>query len=240
MQGYLILTVLVFIIFGIILYRKSSTFETNGLDSYVINLPRRADRLENFKKHYFNSEFASNELIVVQAIDGSKLEEIDGYIPESTHKIIKTGKRNNHSELTPGMIGCYLSHYKTYENFLNSGKQTAFIFEDDSKVLPKIGNAFDNLPHDWDLIMFGAQSCMDCPEVDANFRRLHDFYGAGGYLINRQGAMKMIQNKENPIAHQVDILMGKLCKEGKLNVYSVKNNLVDTAPMGSDVQMGLS
>jgi GR25 family glycosyltransferase involved in LPS biosynthesis len=240
MRGSFIVAILVLIICAIIVYRKSSTFETGGLDSYVINLPRRADRLQQFKEHYSKSEIASNNLIVVQAIDGSKLDEIDGYITESTQQILKTGKRKDHSELTPGMIGCYLSHYKTYEEFLKSEKPTALIFEDDSKILPKFGNTFDNLPQDWDLVMIGAQSCMECPDVDGNFRRLHSFYGAGGYLINRQGALKMIQNKENPIGHQVDLLMGKLCKEGKLNVYSVKNNLVDTAPMGTDVQMGLS
>ena len=239
-KSFIIALAIVIVICAVILYTKTSAFETGGLDSYVINLPRRSDRLQQFKQHYYKSEIASNNLIVVQAVDGSNLAEIYGYVTESTQKILTTGKRNSHSELTPGMIGCYLSHYKTYEEFLKSGKPTAFIFEDDSKILPIFGSTLDNLPPDWDLVMIGVQSCMECPAVDGKFNRLHDFYGAGGYLINRQGAQKMIQNKETPIAHQVDLLIGKLCKEGKLNVYSVKNNLVDTAPMGSDVQMGLS
>jgi len=50
----------------------------------------------------------------------------------------------------------------------------------------------------------------------------------------------MIKYKENPVAHQIDLLMGKLCKQNKLNLYSLRTNLVDTAHMGSDVQMGLT
>jgi glycosyl transferase family 25 len=221
-------------------YRKQEFF-SQEIDSYVINLPRRPDRLENFKINYYKSDISKNNLIVINAIDGKDFKQIEGFVPESTKKIIKSGQRKTHDELTPGMIGCYLSHYKAYEEFLKSGKEMALIFEDDSKIISSpFDSRLNNYPKDWDIIMIGVQSCMDCPDVNENFMRLHYFYGAGGYLINRQGAKKMIENKENPIAHQIDLLMAKLCKEMKINVYSVKNNLVDTEPMGSDVQMGLT
>lgn len=239
MKGTVIIILLILVACILIVYKKNEPF-TSDIDAYVINLPRRSDRLAQFKEKYYNSELATNNLVIVEAIDGSNLNNIDGFTPESTQKIIKTGKRKSHDELTPGMIGCYLSHYKTYQEFLDSGKPYAFIFEDDSEIIPKFGDALNNLPQDWDIVMFGVQSCMDCPIFDSKFKRLHDFYGAGGYLINRQGAMKIIQNKEDPIAHQIDLLMAKLCKEGKMNIYSVKNNLVNTAHMGTDVQMGLS
>jgi GR25 family glycosyltransferase involved in LPS biosynthesis len=226
----------VLIVCGFYIFTKN----TSDVDAYVINLPRRSDRLLQFKNHFSDSELASSNLTVVEAVDGSDTDSIREYMPESTFKILKTGERNDHSELTPGMIGCHLSHYKTYEQFLNSGKPRAFIFEDDSKVLPTFGNTLSDLPDDWDIVMFGVQSCMNCPEFDSRFTRLHDFYGAGGYLINRGGAMKMMQYKEKPINNQIDLYIAKLCREGKLNVYSVKNNLVETAPMGTDVQMHVS
>lgn len=237
MESATTLVLAIVIACGIILYTRKEDSYTPEYDSYVINLRRRSDRLVNFKKHYYSSGISKNNLIVIEAIDGSDLSEIERFMPESTKKIVKTGKRDGHDELSPGMIGCYLSHYKAWEEFLKSGKPAAFMFEDDSKIAPHFGDALKNLPPDWDLVMFGVQSCMECPEFDSNFVKLNYFYGAGGYIINRQGALKMMQNRENPIAHQIDLLMGKLNKEGKVNVYSVKNNLVDTEPLGTDVQM---
>jgi len=236
MESSTTLVLAIVIACGIILYSKKDSY-TPDYDSYVINLRRRADRLLNFKKHYYESGLSKNNLIVIEAIDGSDLQQIEGFMPDSTKKILKTGKRDGHEELSPGMIGCYLSHYKAWEEFLKSGKPAAFMFEDDSKVVPNFGDTLNNLPPDWDLVMFGVQSCMDCPAHDSNFVKLNNFYGAGGYIINRSGALKMMQYKENPIAHQIDLLMAKLNKEGKVNVYSVKNNLIHTEPLGTDVQM---
>jgi len=239
MKNLFIISLLIIFIF-IIVYRKKDSF-SQEIDAYVINLPRRTDRLANFKDSYYKSDISKNNLIIVEAIDGKNFEQIQGFAPESTRRILKTGKRKTHQELTSGMIGCYLSHYKTYEKFLESGKEQAFIFEDDSKIAPVFFvDSLKNPPQDWDIIMVGVQSCMECPDFDENFKRLHEFYGAGGYLINRKGAYKMIKYKENPVAHQIDLLMGKLCKQNKLNLYSLRTNLVDTAHMGSDVQMGLT
>jgi len=239
MKNLFIISLLTIVIF-IIVYRKKDSF-SQEIDAYVINLPRRTDRLANFKDSYYKSDISKNNLIIVEAIDGENFEQIQGFAPESTRQILQTGKRKTHQELTPGMIGCYLSHYIAYEKFLESGKEHAFIFEDDSKIAPVFFvGALKNPPQDWDIIMVGVQSCMDCPDSDENFKRLNEFYGAGGYLINRKGAYKMMKYKENPVAHQIDLLMAKLCKENKLNSYSLRTNLVDTEPMGSDVQMGLT
>lgn len=179
-------------------------------------------------------------MTIVEAVDGSEIDKIREYMPESTFKIIKTGKRKDYTELTPGMIGCYLSHYKAYEQFLESGKQFAFIFEDDSKTVMPFGDALSNLPPDWDIVSLGVLRCMNCPDVDSRFVKLHDFYGTGGYIINRNGVTKMMQYKEKPINNQIDAYMAKLCREGKVNIYSVKPNLIETIPMGTDVQMQYS
>jgi GR25 family glycosyltransferase involved in LPS biosynthesis len=236
MEKFVTLLLAILVACGVVLYYRKDSY-TSEYDAYLINLRRRSDRLENFKKYYYESDLSKNNLIVIEAIDGSDVKQIEEFMPESTKKILRTGRREKGEELSAGMIGCYLSHYKVWEEFLKSGKPMAFVFEDDSKIVPNFGAALNNLPSDWDLVMIGVQSCMECPDFDSKFTKLNSFYGAGGYLINRQGARKMIQNKESPIEHQIDILMAKLCKEGKVNVYSVKDNLVHTESLGSDVQM---
>ena len=239
-----VVVVLMIIVILLLLLKSGDAFASPGfdqdIDAYLINLERRPERLENFKKSYYASELSNNKLIIIKAVDGANLGEIEGYMTEGTQRIITTGKRRDSDELTPGMLGCYLSHYKLYDEFLASGKQYAYVFEDDGKVLPEFKNKFKNAPADWDILMTGVQSCMECPEVNQDFTRAESFYGTGGYIISRAGAEKMKRFREPTITLQIDGFMGKLCKERKVNIYSLKKNLVDTVYMPSDVQMGVS
>jgi GR25 family glycosyltransferase involved in LPS biosynthesis len=203
---------------------------------YVINLPRRPERLDNFKKSFSNSDISDIDLKVISAVDGSDLSQIEGFTPESTMRIVKTGKRSANDELTPGMIGCYLSHYKTYEEFLKTDKMYALIFEDDAELKPNVRKTVNNLPKNWDIVSFGILSCFNCPDLNNSFTRTNDFYGTAGYIITREGAMKMMRYREKEITVQIDGLIGKFTQEGKISSYSVKNNLVDVKWFGTDIQ----
>ena len=99
MESATTLVLAIVIACGIILYTRKEDSYTPEYDSYVINLRRRSDRLVNFKKHYYSSGISKNNLIVIEAIDGSDLSEIERFMPESTKKIVKTGKRDGHDEL---------------------------------------------------------------------------------------------------------------------------------------------
>jgi len=227
---------------SLVLFRQKDNFQNDIVsdsEAYVINLPKRKERLDNFMRSFNSSDVSSVKITVVKAVDGSNLREIESYAPESTLRIVKTGKRSRNEDLTPGMIGCYLSHYKVYEEFLKSNKMYAFVFEDDAELHKTIGKNLKNLPEGWDLVSLGIQNCFNCPSHNDNFTRTHDFYGTAGYIINRQGAMKMIQNRENEITLQIDGLIGKFTREGKINGYSVKENLVVAKWFGTDIQQGV-
>lgn len=232
---------IVIIVFVIILFTKCSNFE-NNYTSYLINLPRRGDRLADFKSFFDASDISKNGLVIIEAVDGADFEQIEAYSPKSTRDIMLSGKRSNEEDLTPGMIGCYLSHYKTYEEFLKTDKTHAFIFEDDGEVHPEIIKNLPAFPPDWDIISLGILNCMECPDIDVNYTRPNKFWGTAGYIISRQGATKMINNRESKISMQIDGFIGKLTKEGKINGYSVKNKLVNVnyAKNKSDVQMNLN
>jgi GR25 family glycosyltransferase involved in LPS biosynthesis len=245
MTGMNIIIILLLIIIVVILFnntRENFTFNksTPDVDVYVINLERRPDRLAEFKESYLKSELASHNLNVVRAVDGSIPEEISGFETEGSRRIVSTGRRDFEGDLTPGMLGCYLSHYKVYDEFLKTGKEYAFVFEDDAKINNQIYDKFVDAPEDWDIIMICIQVCNDCPEVAEKYTRPNNFFGTAGYVINRKGVEKMIQNRENPIVNQFDGFIGKLTREEKLNVYSMKDNLLEVSGSGSDVQMRFS
>jgi glycosyl transferase, family 25 len=70
------------------------------------------------------------------AIDGRKLTD-DQMAKMCNMEVVKAWP----DLLTPGMIGCSLSHYEVYKKMVNEGIELAFILEDDtrlSKELPEV------------------------------------------------------------------------------------------------------
>jgi GR25 family glycosyltransferase involved in LPS biosynthesis len=242
MDKVVLFTITVLSVCGLVLFTQKEQFQNDILsdsEAYVINLPKRKERLDNFMKSFNSSDVSSIKITIIKAVDGSDPTQIEGFAPESTKRVIKTGKRSNNEDLTPGMIGCYLSHYKVYEEFLKSGKSFAFVFEDDAELKNTIGKNLSDLPENWDILSLGIQNCFNCPEHNDKFTKTHDFYGTAGYIISRKGAMKMIENREKEITLQIDGLIGKFTREGKINGYSVKQNLVEAKWFGTDIQQSV-
>ena len=75
---------------------------------YVINLEKNKKRLNNFHKHYQQCDLQSQPVERINAIYGLELPYKD-YIAENPED----------KGLTPGMVGCYLSHLQTYQQFID-------------------------------------------------------------------------------------------------------------------------
>ncbi len=232
----------------LLLSKHRSFFSADEFDSYLINLDRRRERLENFSKQYESSDMgAKKPFRRVEAVDGSKIELMGTVTPEiedGIKRIEKTGMRTSHPQMTRGMIGCYKSHYKVWNEIYASGKPYGLVFEDDAEMDPEIFKKIETrvvFPQEWDVILLGNVRLADYEKGPApGLLHVRDFWGLHGYLISRRGVAKMMLYRDMPISLQIDIFMSKLATEGKLDVFALDPPIVFQGNFGTDLQMRIT
>lgn len=105
-----------------------------NLHKIVINLEKRPDRLNIFKK---NCPF--NDINVIYGFDGSKLEfEEDKY------------KANQLKNLSKGEVGCFISHIRCYEYMIKNNIDNMLIFEDDCMFCDNFNEKIINIYNEYE------------------------------------------------------------------------------------------
>lgn len=212
---------------------QSQPIGPDNTQIYIINLEKNKERLNNFHKHYQKCDLQSQPVERINAIYGMDLPYKD-YIAENPED----------KGLTPGMIGCYLSHLHTYQKFLDSGKPYAIIFEDDAKIQNKdlykttISKLHNKIPDDWDMILLGYYNHEPNHRFDdeGEYYKFWNFYGLHCYIINRDSAQKLLDLLKPPFSKQIDLNMTSFAEASQLNIYGIKKvDVVQDAPY-SDVQ----
>jgi len=101
------------------------------MKTYIINLERSMVRKEHILRE---AEKCGLSYELVKAVDGKELSR------EDIEEMCDVDAIEAYPDwLTPGMLGCALSHYNVYKKIIQDNTETAFVLEDDM-VLP------DNLP----------------------------------------------------------------------------------------------
>jgi len=101
------------------------------MKTYIVNLERSEKRREHIVKE---AERCGLDYELVKAVDGKNLTEEDFNRLCDMEEV-----RKSPNWLTPGMIGCSLSHYEIYKKIVKDDVDVALVLEDDV-ILP------DNLP----------------------------------------------------------------------------------------------
>jgi glycosyl transferase family 25 len=243
----LILLIFISITLQLKVQNIQENFQTESLSIsvYVINLDRNKERYDLFMENY-NKLMPEIPIERISAIDGNTLsyKELEDIVSPDVLNGIKhidnTGERLSLKQLTRGMIGCYLSHIKIYENNINQSN-LVLIFEDDAKFDINIHDFIKdlkNIPDDWDIILLGTVQIFNYTDInqESSFKRVNKFWGTQGYLINNSGIQKMLKYYK-PINNQIDFIMGELSTNNLLNVYAYKDNIIYQSSIYSDVQM---
>ena len=235
---------LVILVTALFLLRtQHSFFSADEFDSYLINLDKRKERLENFKIQYETSDIGELKPFKrVAAVDGSAVELMGIVTPEVEEGIKyveKTGLRSS-TQLSRGMIGCYKSHYKVWDEIYSSGKPYGLVFEDDAEMdqdlYKKTAHRLD-FPEHWDIILLGHVRLIDYEKGPRpGLLLVREFWGTHGYLISRRGVANMMLYRDMPITLQIDGFMSKLAQEGKLLIYALDPPLVHQGNFGTDIQ----
>ncbi len=92
------------------------------MEIFVINLDRRPDRLEFIQQQLQNLNLSFTR---ISAVDGKQVDEDE--IPFDRKKFYLSAKR----EITPGEIGCAMSHRAIFKRMIDQSIPYALVLEDD-------------------------------------------------------------------------------------------------------------
>jgi GR25 family glycosyltransferase involved in LPS biosynthesis len=203
------------------------------VECYLINLKRDRARLAHFKKAFEASDLAPLGFTHREAFDGRLMNVPTMVSSRALAELLtaeKQGYRTKHYQLTRGAVGCFWSHYTTWQLFLETGKPCALIFEDDAALAPNLLAELrsTSVPPDWDILLLGHY-CHACTVMEdyEDVLRVNSFFGLHGYIIHRRGVQKIIHEPSFlPIRKQVDLQLSERCASGELKVYALKQQLV--------------
>jgi len=202
-------------------------------DAYVINLDRRADRLEKFR---ITHPDISGTVERWPATDGTPLK--------LTPELAKLFGANDFF-WKKAVMGCALSHLGLWWKLLNEKPdiQNFLIFEDDAKMIPgwqeTLQLSLNHIPENYDVLYLGGilppnRSGFDklLQPVTKYYSRIkpHQFFGqptptpyfhscAYAYIISRQGAQKVIESIQEKSGYwtSADHMLCSPCD--KMNLY---------------------
>ncbi len=126
---------------------------------YIISLKKNRERANNVIRGLNNLSGIFLNCSIFDAVDGSKLtqKEINNYLSIKAQYTLK--KPHTYDEIrTVGEIGCYLSHYKIWEDIILNDYKNCIIFEDDAftkENYETIMNYIETIPNDYDIAYLG-------------------------------------------------------------------------------------
>lgn len=205
--------------------------------AYVINLRRRADRMRHMRTQIVDraripTRTAITDVRRVEAVPGDALDLPflrRVLSPRAYEDVARArgprGFRTGHAQLTPGAVGCYLSHIETWKRVvrdLTHDDDHAWIFEDDIDLphdfVARARTVTRHVPDDWDLVLFGYCARPSSPSAAKKdlYRRLPSFLCLHAYAIRKRTARALLARPDLfPMTQQIDWYLRAL----GLNVY---------------------
>ncbi|ULT99895.1 hypothetical protein L3Y34_000870 [Caenorhabditis briggsae] len=192
-----------------------------GVDKiYLINLKRRSERLDRMQKIF---DLLGIEYSLLEATDGQKLDQLpedlknyhilDKYLDPITKRPMKNGE-----------IGCFLSHYRIWQDVVKNKYEKVIVFEDDLRFshdgLTRVREVLQDLGasgKEWDLIYLGRKKQSDSEELWISYHRhlssVEYSYWTLGYMLSLRGAEKLLAaeplNKMVPVDEYLPIMFDK-------------------------------
>jgi len=173
------------------------------MKTYVVSLKRAAERREYITKHVSDLKL---DYKIMEAVDGSLLTEDDLKANCDMDEVNKY-----RAWLSNSMIGCALSHYNVYEEFLKTNEKACLIIEDDASLPDNINEILSEIEgkvEGAEVVMLyyfpgkpcklssvGAQKIMDSKIM---FPLTVDLVTTAAYIISREAAQRM-HDKIKPI-----------------------------------------
>jgi hypothetical protein len=166
----------------------------------VINLARRPERLERFWK--LLADWPFNKPQRFEAVDGQVVE-----IPAEWDK-------------GPGAWGCMLSHRAVLDRAIGDGMRSLLLLEDDAFPVPNFtalaGEFLQNLPDDWDGLMFGAEHLLEPQVLRPGIVRCVAANRAHAYAVRGRFMQVLSEFWRNTANDHCDIVLSSLMRHFKV------------------------
>lgn len=152
-----------------------------------------------------------------------------------------------HQALTPGEIGCYLSHRHVWQRVVDGPDSCALVLEDDMtllQALPAVLSSIRHCPAQWDMIKLVGRPreralqawWLPQPARAALIRYARVPTMTGAYLVSREGARKLLATRTR-FFRPIDIDL-RHWWEGDLRVFGVLPYPVAVGPDGAISSIG--
>ncbi|HOQ38532.1 MAG TPA: glycosyltransferase family 25 protein [Acetivibrio sp.] len=164
-----------------------------SLDCILINLDRSPERLTRMQERLNRINLPFRK---VSAVDGKELVLTKEMINAAEYE------RCHGKYVVPTEVGCYLSHYRALQSFLESGKEFGLILEDDMEFCDDFMMVLEELirnHQDWDVVKMDGYNDKF---LSVTRKVLYKDYRmvlalahqpkSGSYLINRYAARKYV------------------------------------------------
>ena len=219
----------------------------------VINMERRPDRLRQLLRFLTGSDIGSVPTYRLSAHDGSKIDYKNGLLTEQAVKEMDTLRatriRAFHAQLSPGAIGCYLSHLDAWKFIVEDAaadmEAPYLILEDDARVPPSCSV---QLAEGWALaaaesagkpfMLLGHIICLSsCAHRPDGLLIPDRFWSFQAYVLNGRTAAALLAAGCLPMDVQIDSQVLYFRNAGLLNIYAY--NIMDSGHMDTDIQMNI-
>jgi len=187
---------------------------------FIINLKRDRNRLINSIIQL--NKYKLTNLDFINAINGYELN--DNEYKSYTSFI-------GYYLSCPSMVGCGISHIKTWEKIVENNIEFSLILEDDFNFSNNFLNDFNemirNVPNNFDLLFLNSNYLTISNINNYFYEEPLLIYEKIGYVISLNGAKKMLNNI-NKISYHLDfqICINHLLNNKKLNIISSKKCLI--------------
>lgn len=142
----------------------------------VINLERRADRLEALREEFKQWPFV--QPIIQKAIDGKRVPFPEGFKDNS-----------------PFTWGCLQSHRRALEDAINDGCESLIVLEDDTKFVPgfadKCRQFFNDVPDDWEIVFLAGRHHAKPTLIKNGVLKANELQYMGCYGVRGKGLIEL-------------------------------------------------
>lgn len=249
------------IVIGVFRVKEFYTRKRNGavsskVTTFCITLDDATERKKMIQDKFYPLGY---DIQFISAVDtrGDKWREYTYYLtPDAIKQIeksLKNNKRDHHYDLTPGAVGCFISHIKCWNKFIATNPKdgdTLFILEDDSipcsSFQKQMKKVIKHLPPDTDIFLLSHLTNGDSTEIkkkDYSFYKMNRygaFYLTNAYIITIQGIKKIwsdLSRHQFKFQKQIDSYLTELINNELLVVYYTKTNICpQSSETGTSIQ----